>query len=116
MFNPSVQNSVMSASDNPSDDTRFPTDGFKSLLKNSELLELLLKPMDKTEEVDCNSRDPSELLNTQLDLDLPSLIDDPKSKSLFDWENSDEYLECKEIKLFDFGFKKIKIYLFFFFF
>lgn len=96
MFNPSVQNNVLSQSDSPSDDTRFPTSGLKSLLKNSELLDLLLKPMDKQEEQNPNTNFANDLLSTQLDVDLTSLNDDPKSKSFFDWENTDELLECNK--------------------
>ncbi|CAF0734521.1 unnamed protein product [Brachionus calyciflorus] len=101
MFNPSAQKSVNLSGSSESKDTRFPTDGLKSLLKNSELLEMLLKPLgsgksDENISVDTNNNS-NDLLNTQLDLDFP-LAEIDKSKSLFDWENSEEYLEIKAAK------------------
>lgn len=102
LMNPSTMTSTPFSNNSISTESdRFPTVGLKSLLKNSELLELLLKPLNKPDDntssiTNCLSLDPisSDLNNSQLDLDL-SLLDESKSKSLFDWENSDEYLESK---------------------
>lgn len=101
--------------------TSFPTMGLKSLLQNSDLLEILLKPLSNTKSDDVasfstpgidsfsseavsNASPTSEigtelLAGTQLDAltDLTGLIDVPKTKTLLDWENSDEYLESTHL-------------------
>lgn len=89
--------------------SKYPTVEFKSLLQNSDLLEILLKPLSEETEVSSNSNSPSASssasnfeiastdLNHQLDVlsNLPGLNDATcASKSTLDC-NSDEYLESK---------------------
>lgn len=75
------------------DENRFPTNGLKTLLKNSELLEVLLKPLNKNEKNEVDNG-LTESNDTQIDLGL-SFDKESSSKSLFDWENEENLLQSK---------------------
>ena len=70
-------------------DDKFPTVGLKSLLQNSELLELLLKPLSSLKDEDSNyirNNTGSNLFTNESDI---------KTKSLFDFEGSFDFFDCK---------------------
>ncbi len=74
---------------------KFPTVGLKSLLQNSDLLDILLKPLssDQTTSSESNKGSSSRgSLNLLESTDLDSLID-AKTKSLFDFEVDEDFLE-----------------------
>ena len=95
-------------------DNRFPTTGLRSLLQNSELLELLLKPLEsetveaEKSTVTLGGKESNKSENDLLSLlqPLPNDLSDfsapdslLKSKPLFDLDNLDEYFESKSIYL-----------------
>jgi hypothetical protein len=85
---------------------KFPTVGLKSLLQNSDLLDILLKPLsdEKTDNQNLNITSPSALINNPVNnssnnnepiLDLENIIDE-KTKNLFDdFDLNGDYLDCK---------------------
>lgn len=107
--------------------SKFPTVGLKSLLQNSDLLELLLKPLSKSDNNpnlitttnseyspqletnlspsagSCSNENTADFLtDAQLEVlnDLNGIIDDSKLKSPSnDFEYSDAYLESTLTKL-----------------
>jgi len=95
---------------------KFPTVGLKSLLQNSELLELLLKPLSSLKEEDSNYIRNNTVNTTNSSSNLFATDSDMKTKSLFDFENSFEYFECKFPNTNSISFlnktKKIKLQLF----
>jgi len=95
---PANGNNTTSASDE-----KFPTMGLKSLLQNSELLELLLKPLSSLNDDDTNfiknntnnTNNNNNNNNNNNGGALFSTDSELKSKSLFDFDNSIEYFDCK---------------------
>lgn len=75
-------------------ENRFPTNGLKTLLKNSELLEVLLKPLSKNDQNDAVNKITKD--DVQLDLNL-DFSDQPNSKSFFDWDDSGDFSESNLI-------------------
>jgi hypothetical protein len=89
---PATENNTNSANDE-----KFPTVGLKSLLQNSELLELLLKPLSSLNDDDTNfiKNNTNNTNNNNYNGSLFSTNSDLKSKSLFDFENCVDYFDCK---------------------
>ncbi|RNA32531.1 thyrotroph embryonic factor isoform X5 [Brachionus plicatilis] len=94
--NPSAKGKQNNSSEKETDDNRFPTDGLKTLLKNSELLEVLLKPLGKFDQIN-SENDLTDSSDIQLDLDL-NLTGEANSKSLFEWDSHDYLSEMKTTK------------------
>jgi hypothetical protein len=98
MLNISDVSSGQIASSSQTFGNKIPTVGLKTLLQNSDLLDLLLKPMSAETSITGNSTaTPGEGIDSSLSLpELDSIIDS-KTKSLFDFDVTDEdFLESKQ--------------------
>ena len=85
------------AVDTNNDKDKFPTVGLRSLLQNSELLELLLKPLGSPSSSSSSKEDSlttGDIVAPPLDSNILN-INDPKSKSNFFLDLSDDFLEGK---------------------
>ena len=86
-----VNNNQNTFSEKELNENRFPTNGLKTLLKNSELLEVLLKPLSKNDQNDAENKLTKDV---QLDLNL-NFSDEPKS--FLEWDDPDDFSESKII-------------------
>ena len=83
------------------DKDKFPTVGLRSLLQNSELLELLLKPLGSPSSSSSSKEDSlttGDIVAPPLDANILN-INDPKSKSNFFLDLTDDFLEGKTFRL-----------------
>lgn len=94
---------MMSSSNRPSSsssqlqsETKFPTNGLKSLLKNSDLLEILLKPLSKTPEILNLSPDLTQMPNSP-SISLENVSPGSSSSNLVDLNNNINIIQQLDI-------------------
>lgn len=108
---------VMSSASPASDSSKFPTVGLKSLLQNSDLLDLLMKPLEggenetsKTTAAGMVAEKTTTMssLSTDVDSQFASTLsalaatESPGNMSLFDTVDLDQILDLKTKSLFEF--------------